>query len=281
MSGYAAELSLIQPFSEELWRAEPFPAPTYVSLFRDARKSLAFVGADHVSGADNPTIRTIEKVFHELQPQSLVLEGFDDRKEYAEQVLEHALRDAKNGFVSGERAFAVWLAHGKGVPFVGGEPTDRETLQAVLSRGLALEDWLGFYVLLFVPQWNREGRWGGKTFEAMATELLQAAAAAVGEEPRFGFQAFMRWYERTDSTGKRPDELTADDMGPNHAPGASHFQRVCCAIEDTRESRIVRRIEAELNRHDRVMAVYGSSHLAKQRKVWERMLGKASDSRPF
>ena len=48
-----------------------------------------------------------------------------------------------------------------------------------------------------------------------------------------------------------------------------------------REGNIVRQVEKALNEHDRVLIVYGSGNLVRQREVWRNVFGASKDFKPY
>lgn len=77
--GVKPDLNLVEGYSADLNRAEPFSAPPYFALYRKADKQLCFVAAAHQS-ADGPTEKTIKRIWQEFSPTSVILEGFESEK---------------------------------------------------------------------------------------------------------------------------------------------------------------------------------------------------------
>lgn len=110
---------------------------------------------------------------------------------------------------------------------------------------------------------------------------MSGNARVAGVDRTFTYEEFERWYRTRVRLNKPLDDLTYNDSGPANGPTANYLQRIGSARDRPREKAIVRSIERMLNRHDRVLVVYGSGHLVKQRKVWEALLGPSKDLKPY
>ncbi len=274
---YAADVSLLRPVTRAGYAAEPFEAP-FVSVFDDGVKRLVFVSGDHGRGASSAVAKTIRKAVAEHRPQAVVVEGLTagDREAVRRRVREAAdhLRYAP-GSIS-ENYYAAHAGRRAGAVVLGGEPA-----LSAMRAGLSDEDFLGFLLARTIRPW-REGRTLTRAqLLPMAESYLDHERRILGIEKPFRYADFEDWYARKAGLSKPAEELDYNDVGPHEGPDPTFLQRISLAQEKIREPAIVRVIEGALARHDRVLVVYGSGHLVKQRGVWEALLGPSKDAKPF
>lgn len=275
----AVDLSLLRPVTDEAYSAEPFSAP-FVSVFQRGSKRLVFVSGDHGHGKDSAVAKTIRAAFGAHRPQAVVVEGVDPA--YIERHHEYAARRLREEPERvAESEIAADLAHRAGVPCFTGELRDREEFEALRRAGFTIEDYVFYYMAASIPSWRKDGRLGSPDFRARAAEYMSGNARSAGVDRRFSYEDFERWYAAKARLAKPPEELSYNDGGPHPGPGRNHLQSIAWARDLPRERRIALVVEGLLNRHDRVMIVYGSGHLVKQRKLWERLLGPSKDSKPY
>ena len=262
--------------------AEP-PVRPYVAVFRRGAKTLAYVAAKHAAGVDSATFRTVRKTIEELKPQELILEGF-----YFEN--ENMRRSYLAGVAACERAdfahcpepmYAAQLAQEKGIPFDGGDPTDREIVAALARHGYSAVDVAGFYLARMVPEWRREGLLDRARFDAKADAFLRERLEMAHAPSKWEHKEFAVWYAKRAPAGKSPLDLTNEDVAPRSGKGETYFHSLSARIEEVRERRILEKIAAALGRSDRVLVVYGGSHLDAERAELARRYGPEEDSKPY
>lgn len=274
------DLSLIERLGPDAYKDEPYPAP-YVAVFSSGPYVLAFVSGDHGDGVGSPVGRTIRKAFQDHRPRAVVVEGLvsGDAKDAAERARQAESFAATAPDEFPENYYPIHLARRAGLPFDGGEPSLSSRLAAVAPRGYGAADVLALGVAAQVGYWNTPGVNRPRDVPRAIDGLVAADAAALGV--RFSWADFVRWYESRGGLGKPPTAVTAEDAKPYDGERANFIQRLAAALEVAREESIVRRIEASLRAHKRVLVVYGSGHLVRQRKVWEKALGKSRDEKPY
>lgn len=274
---YAADVSLLRPVTRAGYAAEPHEAP-FVSVFDDGRKRLVFVSGDHGKGVGSAVARTIRQAVAQHRPQAVVVEGLEsgDREGLRRHLRQAAafIKDAPADIP--ENYLAAHAGSRAGAEVLGGEPPP-----AALRAGLSDEDFLGFLLARTIRPW-REGRTLTRArLLPMAERYLERERRVLGIEKPFGYAEFEAWYARNSGLNKPPEELDYDDVGPHAGPAPTFLQRLSLAMDKVREPAIVSVIEGALRRHDRVLVVYGSGHLVKQRGVWEALLGPSKDAKPF
>lgn len=273
-----ADLSKVRPWTTDLERAEPLPAP-YVVDFEAGAKALTFLAVEHSNEASSSSLRLVESVMDARRYAAVVLEGIP--RSFGVNpagFLSRAEKDGTSGFYrEGERSIAVRMAARKAVPFVGGEPDEDLVKANVLAAGFTVDDLFFFYMLRQVPLWRRDGTLTRGGFEEAyleyAPEFGKRLGYKQGEEPNL--EAFHRWYQARIGRPFRPRDVSNDTVAP-FAAGELFSQRISAVTTRVRDEHIVRVVEEMLNRYGRVLMVYGSSHFTMQQLALESMLGKPS-----
>jgi hypothetical protein len=89
----------------------------------------------------------------------------------------------------------------------------------------------------------------------------------------FGYEAFLKWHESRNGKPFSSDKYDPEDAAPR-SDGTLFTQKLAVALGVTRDRHILDVISDALSKHDRVLVVYGASHLAELRGALEEALGK-------
>lgn len=278
----SANPRLIKRLGPDAYRDEPFRAP-YIAIFEHDHKLLAFVSGDHADGINSGVARTVRWAFKRFKPLAVVVEGLTAQSPADERKwLEDATWFARSKPEQlAENYYPAYLAHRHGISFVGGEPSRDEQLEALKPLGYTAEDLLGLTAAANIGAYNINPTYDSGTLAKMLDGYLASEARKLGVNGGFRYADFERWYKRRGTVGKPAHHITKDDVKPNGEPGANFLQVMAYHLELVREESAVRQIESMLNRHDRVLVVYGSGHLVRQREVWKQALGPSKDYKPF
>lgn len=116
--------------------------------------------------------------------------------------------------------------------------------------------------------------------EAKALEELADDRKRLGVKTRLDYKALLDWYARQ-GAGVPLRDVRYQDMGPEPGAGATRLQKVSFAVDQARQARFNAQLENLLNRFDRVLVVYGGSHLCRERRMLEQVLGAPHDLKPY
>jgi hypothetical protein len=274
--GLKADLSKIRPWSPELSRREPLPAPYVVDHVAGA-KALTYVAVDHSNEANSASIKLVGGVMEARRFSVVLLEGFPRSLGVNPAGFrERAEKDGANGFFrEGETSVAVLKAARKSVPFIGGEPDEELVKSNVIAAGFSVEDLFCFYITRQVPQWRRDGTLTRGGFEEAYLEYAPKVGKhlgfAAGQEP--SLEAYHKWYQAKMGRPFRARDVSTETVAP-YAGGELYTQRIASITSRVRNEHIVRVTEELLNRYGRVLMVFGSSHYPVQQLALESMLGK-------
>jgi tetratricopeptide (TPR) repeat protein len=141
----------VLPYSLELERrTQPWcpgdcvHAIPFVATYQRGDEKLVFVGVRHAFDPENPTMRAVAEGFSRIVPAVVVLEGFPSSMgENPAPLVQLAQRHGAaetDGFARGEAMYAASLALARGIPFLGGEPTQEERLDRLRAEGFTDAD---------------------------------------------------------------------------------------------------------------------------------------------
>ncbi|TBR20671.1 hypothetical protein EPO15_12445 [bacterium] len=277
-SKYRLDASLVD-WEPGVEAREEFRFP-FAAKYDDGKKKLFYVAGDHSSGM-GPNLKTVKAMFDELKPQAVLVEGMRTEGDYAYRAM--GVDDfARDGFRdTSESPYAMWLAAKAKVPARGGEPTDKMVLAEVLKRGYTARDMLGFFTVRMVPGWRRDGVIPDEeSFRAKAVEELADDRRRLGVKEPFGYAALLKWYAQQGAEVPLR-EARYQDMGPERGEQSTRLQKISFAVDQVRQARFNSQLEDLLNRFDRVLVVYGGSHLCRERAMLEKALGAPTNVKPY
>ena len=173
------------------------------------------------------------------------------------------------------------MATGRAVPFAGGEPSDKSTLEIVRKKGFSANDLLSFEFVRRMPQINRSGDLKKKDIETIYLEYVQSKAKDYKiKEATFTFEQFKAWYANKQG---REFSLTSGGQGET-APldeGPFYTQKISLEVTRGRDENILSTIAGMLNKYNNVLVIYGSSHYRIQHEALTNALGGPKELAPF
>jgi hypothetical protein len=168
-----------------------------------------------------------------------------------------------------------------GARFIGGEPDESAVARAVLARGYAKEDLLGFYFVRQLLTLRRDGTLAEKGLDECfrsSNAALSRAAGLEDEGARFTLDRFHEWYARRQ--GKPFDAAMVDNEEPAPIATGKYFtQRISSVVGLVRDRFIVQLIASYLATDKGVLVVYGASHFPTQEPALKMLLGEPRFSR--
>lgn len=274
---FKPDLSLIGTLSSENTSTQHH---VIVAEFKRAGKALCYLAAKHVVGLNNPTTDAIESSIDTFKPDAIIIESRygQENAGYNAGYVAHIKEQAQSGFLtSREDRYAAHLAIENDIPFIGAEPSDQEIISGMNKHNYSTKDVLAFYLLRQIPVWHEQGTLDKNDFPKQAEELLQIYHDQLNMpvDERLSFDEFKRWFDEHNTTGKSFLEFENDDLRPINSDDASYFKKLNYALDPIREAHIVQVIADTLEKYNRVLVVYGQSHLIKSQPVFEKMFESA------
>jgi len=249
----------------------------FTASYRGNDDVLVFVGAHHVFTPQNSTLRAVFAGFAQASPAIVIVEGFPtsmgaNPPPLVDEANRYGTPQADE-FAKGEAMYAASLALRHGVPFVGGEPTREEQLQALVRRGYTATDVYFAYLVGGLSQSIRSGAITGPADPRLTDAFASSAlwfARQLSLQPMTlaDFSARYRAMFGVDVT--RDAELTQRSEPGTSSPVALLNQ----ADMFTRDQHLLATIEAQLALKKRVLVVYGGSHWTTLSGALQKRLGK-------
>lgn len=272
--GFRVDPALVDSLSDAppgLMRAEP-----YLIHFRKGRLNLYYVSARHESRDDSATFVLIRRAFEAFPIRRVIVEGRRNHEgNVPSEDARRIIREAEGGrYKWGEGAYAIALAHKKGIRAIGGEPRKRDAVLALRRAGFATEDVLGHGFVKMIPAYRDQGRLTADGAEALFEETMSWERRELGvpADLSYDFAAFGRWYEAR--TGAPFDAGKVDYEALRPDSKGSFLQRLSDAASNARNRFLAEVITREVRRHAHVLVVYGSGHHAAQRRALVAAFGE-------
>lgn len=263
---YEADISLLRSYSCEECPEFPFAAE-----YRSADRRLIYIAAKHDAGLESGTFRLIRREFERLSPQLVVVEGipFGAGTNHPAFVAQAAVNSARM-----ESYYAASLALGAKALFMGGEPPPGDIRDALLSKGYSQRDIVGFSLLLETPVWKRMAT--GESFGDFFRRNVEQKARMYGLPPAAAMTEaeFRAWHRERNGGDFDPEKVSIQETAPQDGSSALFTQRMDLEMLRVRDERVCRVIADALEKHQRVLVVFGGGHFGSQRAVLRRLMGK-------
>lgn len=270
------------------------PAPStqyipFIETFHQHGKTLIYVAADHHSPVKypdamaDPTFRTIESVFKESRPDAVIVEGAANPEDI-KGLLEH-VADVCNppNYGCGESEFAAFLAARAGATVISGEPTANVELAAFEARGYSVDDYLATKIMSNIPPAKRRGDLTEQSFRQLEARVVAQEEHVLQISVPFTADDFARWYSSHMATPRNYLDIQNEDANP-YPPSSEPktlFHTLAALSVAVRDASVVAAIKSALQTHDRVLVVYGASHLDFEWDDLVRLMGAPTKSKPY
>lgn len=233
--------------------------------------------------SQNSTLRAVDSGFAVTSPAIVIVEGFptaigQNSPSLVQAAGRRGTPEAED-FARGEAMYAVSLALSRGIPFVGGEPTRGEQVQALKRRGHEPTDIAFSYLLGGLSQSLRSGDIADTSDPKLIDAFARWAHAFADQyklEP-MSFEDFSIRYRLIFGVELTRDAKLVARSDLESAPAIALLHQ---ADMITRDENLLSTIEKELASKDRVLVVYGGSHWTTLSQALEKKLGKPT-IRPF
>jgi hypothetical protein len=259
--------------------ADLFP---YVESFTKGKTTLHYLASAHAVKTDSPTFQLIDRELKEFKPQAIVLESFPRAFGISpERMVAHAKTEGANGiFRGGEDIYAVKRAAELHIEFVGGEPDQATVLKAVLAQGFTIQDLLGFYFVRQIPADRRVHPLDEKSMPGTYQHYLEtwSQELKVPQAAQPSYTEFKNWFQATCKIPFKVGQIDAVTTAPREDGKCLHA--LSALINRVRIEVSIATLREMLDRHDRVLMIYGGSHLQNDRKEIEKILGPAASRFP-
>jgi hypothetical protein len=249
-----------------------------------------FVAAEHRHQTNfpdvqlDPTLKTIAEVTSLNALEVIVVEGLRTGNELSpKSILKRADACESSRYrACGEDIFAINQARKHHIAFISGEPSETTIRDEVHKAGYTVQDLLGFYVLRQLAQFTpRAANMTETELTKEIDRILVFFRKQLGTKARFGVGEFKDWYSEHAIRNKSFSQVDTGDVGPADGPAATYIQRISHQVSLIRDRAIVKTVERMLESFDRVLVVYGGSHLLRQEPAFAEAMGSAAYSKLY
>jgi hypothetical protein len=262
---------------------------SFVASYRKGSESLVFVGVHHAFQPNDPTMQAVKAGFAEFQAKMVVVEGFptamgENPPPLVAEAHRHGAPDADE-FARGEAMYAASMALMQSIPFVGGEPTRDEEIQALKAHGFTETD-IAFSAL--AGAFSQALRSGdipdtsaaslAKAYPHLAQQLKEPTERGgwnLNAPTLEGFQQQYRNMYHVDIVGDTKFPLRIDGV-----LDTTRYGEQARANMMLRDRHLLGLIEQQLSHRHSVLVVYGGSHWSTLSAALEARLGRPK-VRPF
>lgn len=243
--------------------------------FEKEGKKLWYLASRHTVDSNSETFRFINQVFATQKIDVVIVEGFETQLgPNPKSIISYLEKEKKKGVYSnGEPSFVVEKALEKNVPFIGGEPSEKEIFRAALNQGFTEKDIIGFAFVRRMPQLRRAGALRNmadleKEFKSYS---YSRAKDLEFKDFQYSFLDFKQWYQE-----KQKKELSLDSGEKGEAApmeGPFFTQKISLMVTRLRDEHLLNTISRLMNENESVFIVYGSSHYRIEHLALKSTLG--------
>jgi hypothetical protein len=263
----------------------------FIETFQRNGRTLIYVLAVHHSSVlfpdpmNDPVFKTIQSVFSKTPPDAVIVEGVDPSQ--MSGFLAYANQCAANYNLPGkscdEPAFSANSAMQNGVPVYTGEPSARAVLSFFEAQGYSTQDFFALQILSNIPHEKRHGQLTEDKFRQLVQRITGNENHLLGISVRFTSEDFAAWYAKHMQIPINYLDITLEDTSPD--PQANRANTVLHTLvglsNKMRDRNIVATIKTVLQNHNRVLIVYGASHLDFEWEELVQFLGIPKKTKPF
>lgn len=252
----------------------------YVYDLEKGQKKLFCYGISHIRNLEDPRLESFKSYFLRNIPDVLFVEGIHvkgNRGRFDKRLLRLSQEEVVSRY--GESGFAARLALENGVPWVCPEPTKRDLYSNLVIEGFSKLDIFTWMILVQLPTFilinqknsfkhycrksikifKQNTKW--KDFDYSFEKAINYAQRTLKDSiDRSNLEMALGWVDPI----PRKDSLSSQTILNNVAQSASKF----------RDRHIVTQVVAALNNNNKVMIVYGASHIVMQEPAYRILFTK-------
>ncbi|MFN7038057.1 MAG: hypothetical protein ACK4OM_00600 [Alphaproteobacteria bacterium] len=259
-------ISKIKPYNfklEEEWHM----APPFLLEFSKANKKLWYIGAVHSNELNSETFKLIDSFFSKHTPDIVIIEGLETKESKKIHNLIKAkcsnLKSITNQSFCEENLYTALKAQEFNIPVIGGEPIDEELLRIVKQYGYDEEDYINFWFSSAIPQLYREGKL--TLFNQIESNYTEFAKSFPSRNLKYA--SYKAWLEDKILKVEFQELINANFTAP--IKDGNYLQQLSSIIGIERDKHIVKIIFNSLSRYNKVLIVYGHSHVLTQLPAFE------------
>lgn len=266
------------------------PGKPCVAEFSAEGKQLHYIAAKHtlvkrdtegnvISKTPNPTLDLIDEQLRYFKPDFIIVEREEKICSGAPSIdIGKVDAEGHEKTIHSESEYAEYRAIKNGISYQGAELSDSVLADGMEKLGYQRSDVLYFYALHFIPHLTEDAKKpiSEEELKSHINRYLNRWSGEYGlpEGENHNYDSMKRWFEDHNTNS----DLTLGGVktwsfAPLRGENATFFQKMGADTGDIREAHLNNTIQEALNKHDKVMVVYGAGHLAQSLPVYKAAMG--------
>lgn len=291
-------LFLLFPASSFAQSGNWTPAPPsnadrpFIETFHRKTKTLIYIAARHHSPRQfphamaDPVFKTISEVFSITPPDAVIVEGVDPSEmagflRFSRQCAASNY-DVHDRFCD-EPQFAAYSAMQIGAQVFTGEPSGAALLSFFEARGYSIQDVFAYHIMINIPVQNRHLPLTQDAFPKFVDRIVAHENLLFGTSVHFTAADFAAWYAKSMRSPQNYLELTVEDTSPAPPGGVPRtlLHALSRVFDQARDQNVVQTIKYVIQQYNRLLVVYGGSHLGFEWNELVRFMGVPKQTKPF
>ena len=152
------------------------------------------------------------------------------------------------------------------IPFIPSELKEEKIAQVLVTKGYQKKEYWLLTVGQLILQYGRQ-----------QPEMLKDLNLNLLHEANVSLKEFESWYQEKSGRKFNLHEIDSETFSPQLDRNPTYFNKIAAAEGMIREKFILERIQEAINHFDRVLVVFGSAHLVKEREVLNDAFGPSNN----
>ena len=235
------------------------PTNPYVIDLEKNNKRLVVIGTQHSRDSLNPMYKEMEQIFYDVEPEVIINEGGDLNKTYS-SLNEAIAKDSDLGFDK-------YLADKAGIRTVNGDEPQHQEFEE-LSEAYSKEEALVYYAaerFIFPYIFQDVKKDFVASYEEYTADLVRYDSIPLSPaEQQFSYfqNTYNNYFDEkfdVNELERSFEHINQFDFIPFST--AHHFNEVSRTSKELRDRYLLKTIEEQLRKNDKVMVVYGGWHV--------------------
>ncbi len=235
--------------------------PTYTYTLEKGDKVLCFFGATHTNDPLHPIFNEIKNLFDVVKPDMVYVEGYRYANTHKQELIRELQAETpEHSKIQGESHFTLKLASDSGIAFTSPEPEFSQEISHIVAKGFSKRDIFCYYIYRMIAQYQRTTKKVDiHDCEQYLTRSIDSFKSLEGWDTA-EINVFKK--EIFDTINLLDLDTYRNETNPVPRPGTerSTIQKVSAESGDFRDSYILDHIYKDLQNHNKIFIVYGSSH---------------------
>lgn len=247
------------------------PTNPYVLKLKNGDKEMLVIGTQHSRDTLNKMFKDIEKLFYEFNPQLIINEGGNLTKTYSDR--NNAISQ------SGELGLEKYLADKTNIKtYNGDEPFTNEYEE--LSKAYSTDEAIVYFASERFIFPYAFGQYEGNIKEQYQRHFIEPYFNKNNikiSETEKTFDFYTTTYKKYFKQEFSIDNINQQDFAPFSK--RHHFCDITRKSKELRDRYLLRQIESQLAKHDKVMVVYGGWHILAIEKALKQIIDRTNKNK--